>query len=214
MPTPLRIAYPGAVYHLIDRGNDRADVFFDDDDRLYYLDLLASAVAGFRLKVYAYALMSNHIHLFLRTMLPNVSEVMYHVNIGYSHYFNKRHRKTGHLFESRFKSKLVQEDRYFLGLLRYVHMNPVKAGMVAGPGQYAWCSHRAYLGNTDRVVSDPNEALLLFSDNLAHARAAYLDFLGQPIPDKEWEILNKERNGILGDAVFRRSLKKGAVFCN
>jgi REP element-mobilizing transposase RayT len=186
------------------------DVFFDDDDRRYYLDLLVSAVVGFRLKFYAYALMSNHIHLFLRTMLPNISDVMYYVNIDYSHHFNKRHRKTGHLFESRFKSKLVQEDRYFLGLLRYVHMNPVKAGMVAGPEQYAWSSHRAYLGNTDRVVSNPREALLLFSDNMERARAAYLDFLGQPIPEKEWEILNKESNGILGDAVFRRSLQKAA----
>ena len=102
----------------------------------------------------------------------------------------------------------MQEDRYFLGLLRYVHMNPVKAGMVASPEQYAWSSHRAYLGNTDRVVSDPNEALRFFSDNLVRARAAYLDFLGQPIPEKEWEILNKERNGILGDAVFRHSLKR------
>jgi putative transposase len=203
-----RIAYPGAVDHVVGRGNDRGDVFFDDEDRRYYLELLSKAVTGFRLRVYAYALMSNHIHLFLRTMLPNISAVMYHVNIGYSHYFNKRHGKTGHLFESRFKSKLVQEDRYFLALLRYVHLNPVKAGMAARPEQYAWSSHRAYLGNTDRVVSAPNEALRFFSDNLDRARAAYLDFLGQPIPDKEWEILNKERNGILGDAVFRHSLKR------
>ena len=210
MPTPLRIAYPGAVYHVVDRGNDRADVFFDDDDRRCYLGLLSKAVAEFRLRVYAYALMSNHIHLFLRTMLPNISAVMYHVNIGYSHYFNKRHGKTGHLFESRFKSKLVQADRYFLGLLRYVHMNPVKAGMAARPEDYAWSGHRAYLGDTDSVVSDPKEALLLFSDDLERARAAYLDFLGQPIPGKEWEILNKERNGILGDAVFRNSVKKAA----
>lgn len=214
MARAMRIAYPGAVYHIIDRGNDRGDIFFDDDDRRYYLDLLSSAVVEYRLRVYAYTLMSNHVHLFLRTMLPNISEAMYKVNIDYSHYFNKRHRRTGHLFESRFKSKLVQEDRYFLVLLRYVHMNPVKAGMVSTPEQYAWSSHRAYLGNTDRVVSDPNEALLMFSDDLERARAAYLDFLVQPIPDKEWEILNKERNGILGDAVFRRSLQKLAgAFC-
>ena len=208
MPRAARIAYPGAVYHVVDRGNDREDVFFDDNDRRYYLDLLCRATAGFRLKVYAYALMSNHIHLFFRTTLPNISEVMYSVNMGYSHYFNKRHRRTGHLFESRFKSKLVQVDRYFLCLLRYVHINPVKAGIVASPEQYAWSSHRAYLGNMDKVVSDPKEALLLFSADLERARAAYLDFLGQQIPQKEWEILNKERNGILGDSVYRHSLKK------
>ena len=89
--------------------------------------------------------MSNHIHLFLRTLLPNISEAMYKVSGDYSHYFNKRYERAGHLFESRFKSKLVQEDRYFLGLLRYVHMNPVKAGMAAAPEQYAWRSLRAIL---------------------------------------------------------------------
>ena len=210
MPRALRIAYPGAVYHIRSRGNDRGDVFGDDDDRRYYLDLLCSVISAFRLKIYAYTLMSNHIHLFLKTLVPNISEAMHRLNLDYSIYFNKRHGKTGHLFESRFKSKLVQEDRYFLALLRYIHMNPVKAGIVPSPENYEWSSHRAYLGDTDRVVSNPKEALLFFSDNLERARAAYLDFLGQPIPEKEWEILNKERNGILGDALFRRSLKKAA----
>jgi REP element-mobilizing transposase RayT len=210
MPTPLRIASPGAVYHVRSRGNDRGGVFFDDADRRYYLDLLYSAVTGFRLKVYAYALMSNHIHLFLRTLLPNISEAMYRVNIDYAHYFNRRHRRTGHLFESRFKSKLVQEDRYFLALLRYVHMNPVSAGLVAGPGEYDWSSHKAYLGRPDRVVSDTREGLLLFSDDVARARAAYLEFLGKPVPEKELKALDSERNGILGDPTFRKSLKKAA----
>jgi REP element-mobilizing transposase RayT len=101
MARAMRIAYPGAVYHIIDRGNDRRDIFFDDDDRRYYLDLLSSAVVEYRLRVYAYTLMSNHVHLFLRTLLPNISEVMYRVNIDYSHYFNKRHRRTGHSFGNR-----------------------------------------------------------------------------------------------------------------
>ena len=90
-------------------------------------------IAGFRLKVYAYTLMTNHIHLFFRTLLPNISEAMYSLSLDYSVSFNKRHNRTGHLFERRFKSKLVQEDRYFLGLLRYVHMNAVKAGMADSP---------------------------------------------------------------------------------
>ena len=124
------------------------------------MDLLSSAVMAYKLEFYAYALMTNHIHLFFRTLLPNISDAMYTVNGNYAHYFNKRYRRTGHTFESRFKSKLVQEDRYFLGLLRYVHMNPVKAGMADRPEQYPWSSHWAYLGNTDKVVSDPKEALL------------------------------------------------------
>ena len=210
MPRPFRIAYPGAVYHVRSRGNDRGDIFLDGVDRRYYLDLLCGAISAFRLKIYAYVLMSNHIHLFLKTLLPNISEAMYRLSLDYSLYFNKRHGKTGHLFESRFKSKLVQEDRYFMALLRYLHMNPVKAGIVSSPEKYEWSSHRAYLADTDRVITDPKEALLFFSDNLENARAAYLDFLGKPIPEKEWEILDKERNGVLGDAVFRHYLKKAA----
>jgi len=211
MPRALRIAYPGAVYHVRSRGNDKGDLFFDDADRRHYIDLLCGASAVFRMKVYAYALMSNHIHLFLRTFLPNISEVMHRLNLDYSVYINKRRGRTGHLFESRFKRKLVQEDRYFLGLLRYIHLNPVKAGMVASPEQYEWSSHRAYLGNADKVVSDPSEVLFLFSDNLERARMAYLDFIAKPVPEKEWKILDKERSGILGDEVFRKRLQKTAV---
>jgi len=211
MPRALRIAYPGAVYHVRSRGNDRGDIFFDDADRRRYLDLLCGSITVFRLKVYAYALMSNHIHIFLKTLLPNISEAMQRLNLDYSVYFNKRHGKTGHLFESRFKRKLVQEDRYFLGLLRYIHLNPVKAGMVASPEQYEWSSHRAYLGNADKVVSGSSEALFLFSDNLERARIAYLDFIAKPVPEKEWEILDNERSGVLGDAVFRKCLKKTVV---
>jgi len=210
MPTPLRIAFPGAVYHLMCRGNGRTEVFRDDDDRRHYLNLLCAAIPAFRLKIYAYALMSSHIHLFLKTFLPNISAVMYRLSLDYSVYFNRRHANTGHLFESRFKSKLVQRDRYFLALIRYIHMNPVKAGIVSSPEKYEWSSHRAYLLSPDMVISDPREALLFFSDNIEQARAAYLDFIGKPAPKKEWAILNKERNGILGDSTFRQSLKKAA----
>ena len=212
MPTPRRVVYPGAVYHVICRGNDRGDLFLDDEDRRHYLELFCVVIAEFRLKVYAYTLMTNHLHLFFRTLLPNISEAMYRLSLDYSVYFNKRHHRTGHLFERRFKSKLVQEDRYFLGLLRYVHMNAVKAGMVDSPEKYAWCGHRAYLGQPDRVITDPKEGLLLFSDDLERARGAYLDFLGRPIPEKEWELFKKERNGILGDAVFRKYLTKAVAF--
>ncbi len=209
MPTPLRIAYPGAVYHIWIRGNNRQDIFVDSADRRCYLDLLCGVISVFRLKIYAYALMSNHIHLFLRTLLPNISEVMYRLNLDYSVYFNKRYSKTGHLFENRFKSKLVQDERYFLGLVRYIHMNPVKAGIVTSPEKYEWSSHRTYLGDMNSVIVN-NEVLLRFSDNKERARAAYLDFIGSPIPEKEWKMLDKERNGILGDAIFRKYLQKAA----
>jgi putative transposase len=207
MPNPSRIAYPGALYHIWIRGNGRGDIFSDDIDRRFYLHLLCACIIRFSLEIYAYVLMSNHIHLFLKTLLPNISEVMLTINRNYSHYFNKRHMKTGHLFESRYKNKVVQHDKYFLGLLRYIHQNPVKAGIVADPAQYKWSSHRAYLGNTAGLIVKVEDGLKLFSDDPVRARACYAAFVGQSIPDNEWEILDKNRNGILGDAAFRRSLR-------
>ncbi|HAH32917.1 MAG TPA: transposase [Elusimicrobia bacterium] len=210
MPTPLRIAYPGAVYHVISRGNDRTDIFRDDADRKCYLDLLCGAVSAYKLKIYAYVLMSNHVHLFLKTLLPNISEAMYRINLDYTVYFNHKHGKTGHLFETRFKGKIVQEDRYFLSLLRYIHLNPVKAGIVSSPEKYEWSSHRGYLSGSDRIIGNPTGTLMFFSENPFSAKNAYMDFLGQTVPEKEWEMLDRERNGILGDLQFRQSLKKAA----
>jgi len=208
MPTPLRVSYPGAVYHVMGRGNDKVEIFKDDADRVRYLDLLESVISECQLKIFAYALMSNHVHLFLRTEQANISAAMYQLNINYSLYFNRRHGRTGHLFGNRFKSKLVETDRYFLALLRYVHVNPVKAGLAASPEKYKWSGHRAYLGSRDRIITDANEGLEAFGPDIGLARLAYLEFLAQPIPDKELKLLETERNGILGGREFRETLKK------
>ena len=208
MPAPLRISYPGAYYHVITRGNNKSDLFLDTLDRFEYLKLLNSRAAEFNVRIHAYALMTNHIHLFVETRLANISDWMFRLTLDYTKYFNLKYLRTGHLFETRFKSRLVQKDRYFLALLRYIHLNPVKAGIAAKPEDYQWSSHRAYLIGGDGVVENPSEALALFSENHGSALKQYIEFTNQDIPQKEWKVLDKERNGYLGDRLFRQSLSK------
>ncbi len=204
----LRIAYPGACYHLITRGNNKADMFLDDSDRYKYLSLLALSAAKFEIKMYVYALMSNHVHICAETPKGNVSPWMFEMNLGYTKYFNTRHCRTGHLLERRFNSRLVQKDRYLLALLRYIHRNPVKAGLAGSTEDYVWSSYRAYLRGSDGVVKNPLEILNLFSDNLSRARELYVEFMNRHISEKEWKLLSSERNGFLGDCNFTHSFSK------
>jgi len=152
--------------------------------------------------------MTNHVHLFVETRFANISDWMFRLTLDYTKYFNSKYSRTGHLFETRFKSRLVQKDRYFLALLRYIHLNPVKAGIVTKPEDYQWSSHRAYLVGGDGVVENISEVMALFSENYGNALRHYIEFINQDIPQKEWQALNKDRNGFLGNRIFLQSLSK------
>ncbi|MBU2575085.1 MAG: transposase [Elusimicrobia bacterium] len=211
MCRPARICYAGALCHIISRGNNKSELFLDDSDRREYLKLLGDKALEFCLTVHAYVLMTNHVHLLMETSQPNLSEAMCRLNFDYSSYFNKRHGRTGHLFETRFKSRLVQKDRYFLAVLRYIHLNPVKAGLVTNPESYAWSSHRAYLFGGDNIVKSPGNVLSMFSNVLENRLKQYQEFLAEGVPEKEWKILNKARNGVLGSLNFRRMILQNAT---
>ena len=206
MPNPPRIAFPGALYHVIARGNDRREIFLDDADMRRYLWLLRAGCVDSFLVIYAYALMPNHVHLLVLTRRANISSAICGIHLAYSKYFNRRHGHSGHVFGARFKSRLVERDRYFLALLRYIHLNPVRAGLAAAPGEYAWSSYRAYLAECDGLVRWPREVFRLFSDDPAAGRARYLEFMGQPIPEPELRLLDNSRNGVLGGPSFRATV--------
>lgn len=125
MSRPLRIQYPGAVYHITHRGNDRKQVFKDDADRHHFLKLLSLSLDTYNVTLHAFVLMSNHFHLLAETPLGNLSEFMRHLNISYTSYFNRRHKRSGHLFQGRFKSFIIDKDAYLLQVSRYIHLNPV-----------------------------------------------------------------------------------------
>ncbi|HNB43466.1 MAG TPA: transposase [Burkholderiaceae bacterium] len=145
MARPLRIEFPGAVYHVTSRGDRREPIFADDSDRVALLEVVEQAMARFDAQVLAYCLMGNHYHFVLHTRQPNLSRLMRQVNGVYTQRFNRRHQKVGHLLQGRFKAILVDRDAYLLDVCRYVELNPVRAHMVEAPGDWSWSSYRAHV---------------------------------------------------------------------
>ena len=142
MARPLRIEYPGAIYHITSRGNARLPVFEEDHDRRRFLVILKEVVKRYNWLCHAYCLMENHYHLLVETVDGNLSRGMRHLNGVYTQTFNRRHNRVGHVFQGRFKSVLVEQDSYLLELCRYVVLNPVRAGIVKHPGTYKWSSYK------------------------------------------------------------------------
>jgi REP element-mobilizing transposase RayT len=147
---PLRIEYPGAVYHVTARGNAREAIFNDDSDRKTFLGVLGKIIERYNWLCHAYCLMGNHYHLLIETPDGNLSRGMRQLNGIYTQTFNRRHRRVGHVLQGRFKAILVEKDSYLLELCRYIVLNPVRANRVKHPKHYAWSSYRATAG-----VSNP-----------------------------------------------------------
>jgi putative transposase len=149
MSRPLRIEFPGAIYHVTSRGDRREPIYQDDADRHAHLAVLAQAMDRFDAQVLAYCLMGNHYHLVLHTRQANLSRLMRHVNGVYTQAFNRQHGLVGHLFQGRFKAILVDRDAYLLEVCRYVELNPVRAKMVAAPLDWPWSSYAAHVLQAD-----------------------------------------------------------------
>ncbi len=146
MGRPLRIEYPGAFYHVTSRGNERKDVFKSRRDREKFLEYLESATERYGAVIHVYCLMSNHYHLLIETPDGNLSQIMRHINGAYTNYFNAKRKRSGHLFQGRYKALLIEADAYATTVSRYMHLNPVRVGMVATPEEYQWSSYQAYIG--------------------------------------------------------------------
>ena len=145
MSRPLRIEYPGAWYHVMNRGKRFEKIFTDDTDYEMFLELLKDASETWKVNIAAYCLMSNHYHMLLQTPDGNISRTMRHINGVYTQRFNRKHGQDGQLFRGRYKSILVSGDSYLLQLVRYIHRNPIKAGLVETLDAYKWSSHNGYL---------------------------------------------------------------------
>lgn len=153
MPQPPRIIADGAVYHVLTRGNNGQQVFHEAADHQRYLQLVASRARGQAIKVYHFALMPNHVHLVLEVARgPALSEAMHDISLTYALFYKRRYQYRGHLWQGRFKSLLIDQDRYLLACGRYVELNPVKAGLARDPADYAWSSYRTYAQGLDNPL--------------------------------------------------------------
>ncbi len=151
MTRPLRVAFPGAVYHVTSRGNAKQAIFIDDEDRGLFLNVFSVVVERFHWLCHAYCLMENHYHLLIETPHANLSKGMRELNGVYTQGFNQRYRRVGHLFQGRYKAIIVEKDHHLLSLCRYVVLNPVGVGLVKRPERWRWSSYRATIG----VVKKP-----------------------------------------------------------
>jgi REP element-mobilizing transposase RayT len=150
MPRKPRLHYPGAVYHVILRGNSGQDVFFDAGDRTRFFLLLQESVERFGNRVHAFCLMTTHTHLAIQVGDIPLSRIMQNIGFRYTQFINRKYQRTGHLFQGRYKALLIDADSYLLELIRYIHLNPVRAGMVRFPDEYPWSSHSSYFGDSPR----------------------------------------------------------------
>jgi REP element-mobilizing transposase RayT len=178
MARPLRIEYPGAFYHVTSRGNEQKDVFKSHKDREKFLSYLESASERYGAAIHAWCLMSNHYHLLLETPSGNLSQIMRHINGAYTTYFNIKRKRAGHLFQGRYKAILVEADAYAAELSRYIHLNPVRAGMVARPEEYRWSSYQGYLGQIQAPEWLKRYLILgSFDRNVTEAEHKYRSFV-------------------------------------
>ncbi len=146
MARPLRLEFPGAVFHVTSRGNERKPIFRCDADRLMFVALLGEAVRRFDWMIHAYVLMSTHFHLVIETPRETLSEGMHWLNGTYAQWFNRKYKRVGHLLQGRFSSFLIEKESYLAEVMRYVVLNPVRAKMVERPEDHCWSSYRAMAG--------------------------------------------------------------------
>jgi putative transposase len=151
MPRRLRIQYPGAIYHLMARGNGRQDIVRDDADRDRLQEFLGRAAVRCSWRVYAFALLSNHLHIVLKTPQPNLAQGMQMFLSAYANVWARRHRFSGHVFQGRYRTELVEDETYLWHVTRYVHLNPVRAGLVDRPAAWKWSSYRGYARQAHRL---------------------------------------------------------------
>ena len=210
MSRPLRIQYPNAWYHVMNRGRRGDTVFDTKEDYQLFIDILLEAVELFALRISAYCLMSNHYHLLVQTPDSNLSRCMRHINGVYTQRFNAAYGLDGPLFRGRYKAIVVGEDRYLLQLVRYIHKNPLRAGMVESIEQYEWSSHRGYLSTAKKWGWLHKQFLLsMLAKNPKQRIGQYRVFMAEDESPSFLRTMNlKKLPSVLGDNQFINMIKQ------
>ena len=210
MARPLRIEFSGAFYHVMNRGNEGKDIFKSERDREKFLEYVGKAVERYEIKIHTYCLMTTHYHFLIETPHPNLSQAIKWINVSFAVYFNRKRKRCGHLFQGRFKAVLVDADEYLKHLSRYIHLNPVRAGMVKLCKDYPWSSYPVYGGYVEAPQWLKTDWLLsLFGEDQGKAKKGYRDFV-ESVQNEKIEDPSKDTVSgvILGGVDFVDWVKK------
>jgi len=237
MPRKARIDAPGALHHIIVRGIERRKIFYDNADRDHFLERLGVVLKETCTPCFAWTLIPNHLHLLLRTGSTPIATVMRRLLTGYAVTFNRRHRRHGHLFQNRYKSILCQEDLYLLDLVRYIHLNPLRAGLVKELKEldkFPYCGHSVLMGKNKREWQDDDYILRIYNSKYFKARRRYREYVEKGLADGRrpelvggglvrsaggWSVVKAMRRGlerikgderILGEGDFVETVLKAA----
>jgi len=210
MARPLRITFPGAFYHITSRGNEQKNIFKSNFDRDKFLEYFESAAFRYDAIIHGYCLMDNHYHVLLETPSGNLSQIMRHINGAYTTYFNVKRKRSGHLFQGRYKAILVDIDEYAKELSRYIHLNPVRANISDTPGDYDWSSYPYYIGKKKPPKWLYRDFILgYFGKNTTSAQKGYKSFVERLLKDTyESPLAKVVSSTILGGSDFIEYIKK------
>lgn len=188
------------IYHIMVRGINGQDIFHDDRDKQKFIKIMSKYKDICQYEVYGYCLMSNHIHLLIKECKQTISQVMKRIGTSYVYWYNMKYERSGHLFQGRFKSESVEDDKYLLVVLRYIHLNPIKAGLVEEAADYKWSSYSEYI-NQKNNLTDINFVLSIFNPNQSKAVKIFEDFMAQDNEDKCLDINVKKRKQLSDEEV-------------
>jgi len=198
MGRPIRIHLPDLIYHILNRGNNRQNIFLEDSDYLYYLDVLKRYKDKFNFKIFAYCLMVNHIHMVIMTSSRGtVSDIMKAITIAHTRHYHYKYKTSGHVWQGRFKSPIVSTDEYLLTLIRYIEQNPVRAGIVDHPYKYRYSSYRANVKmEKDELIDvEENPGLSSLGRTMAERIEQYKRIVSSRVQEDKAALIRKSLSG-------------------
>ncbi len=203
MARQLRVEFEGAYYHITSRGNRREHIFFNKQDKEKFLEILKRTKDRYGYLLHAYALMDNHYHLLIETPKANISKIMQNINTSYTVYINRKYKRYGHLFQGRFKGIIVDKESYLVELSRYIHLNPVRAGITERPEQSKWTSYKAFINKkAGNGMVTTEDTLTYFSEKRDDAVKAYKMFVESNIGGGDNPFEEVEAGLVLGSDIF------------
>jgi len=184
-----RVEYPGALYHIMCRGNNGEYVLKEDEDKTIYLDLIKKYKQKYNFKIFSYCIMDNHVHMLIEMDSIPISKIMQGIQQSFTQRYNKKYGRTGHVFQQRYKAQICDKDRYLLQLVKYIHNNPVEAGLKEGLN-YSWSSHKKYLKGKNDELLEVNLVLGMLCDNNKKAQKLYRDMMRLDTGQKDVRIFS------------------------